>query len=385
MPLRDINTIFQGPLSEQDTRDLQDIEDLRLAQGENLTSGASESFLKNLLDNPALRNLAKEYIKGEVSSTPEQRAQADRNVGFYEAPYNIYKDIASISPEDLQLNLERYVATDMPEAQLEAAQILGTSAFQDVQMDPRLMEASESGLDRFRKLSESGMTPEMAAAANKIQRGSMADYMSNVAGAERNLAQRGMGSSGTSAAMALAANQQMANKQAEQEEALLAQAYKNKLEAMAQDVSGTQKLMEAKASTDLARATGQDRLAATQASLRADTASRNAAAINAANVRQAQNQQRIAEQNVDIANKQQYQNVIGSRKDVADIKKSAAGGMAATAPNVATATANRSQPQQGQQSALQGAAANIVSDLGKKALESIAPSASEFISSLFPF
>lgn len=344
---------------------------------------ANQSFLKRLLGNPTLQNLAKEYIKGEMASTPEQREQADRDVGFYEAPYNIYKDIASISPEDLQLNLERYVATDMPEAQLEAAQTLGTSAFQDVQMDPRLMEASESGLDRFRKLSESGMTPEMAAAANKIQRGSMADYMSNVAGAERNLSERGMGSSGVSAAMALAANQQMANKQAEQEEALLAQAYKNKLEAMAQDVSGTQKLMEAKASTDLARATGQDRLTATQASLRADTASRNAAAINAANVRQAQNQQRIAEQNVDIANKQQYQNVIGSRKDVADIKKSAAEGMAETASNVATATANRSKQRQGQQAALQGAAANIIGDIGKEALSNFAPSVSDFISSLF--
>lgn len=366
----------QQYLDEVRTQDINDELDEYYMFGDD--EEKKKSPISDLLGN--VPDYIKKYLQAERETTPQIREQLDKNVGLHELPYNIYKDISQISPEDLQLNLERYSALDMPEAQLEAAQNLGPSAFENMQMDPRLRQQQEDSLAIYKKLGDTGFTPEMLAAANKARRSNMSDYMSNVSGAEQRLAQRGMSGPATSAAMAIAANQQMANKQQEQEEALNAMAFKNKLEALAQGQRATQSLLESDLSAQANKAQGLDRLATTQASLRADAASRNAAAINSANLVQARNQQNIANQNVDISNEQQKHNVVGSRKDVADMRAKAAAGLANTAGQVAQAGGNRTAVQSASSSPLQGVGQELIKNVGKQVVDEFG---NDFVKNIF--
>ena len=266
-------------------------------------------------------------VQNLIGATPEQQALRNKQLQTAELPYNIYKDISQIDPRDLQLNLERYNAVNMPTATTEVAPDMGPSAFQDVRLDPYLKQKQEADIAKFEKLGASGLTPEMLAASNKLQRSGMADFSSNLARIEQNAAARGMGSSGLSEALASQQNQQMLNKQAEAEQALQSTAFQNQLQALAQGAGLTGQMSQQDITASMNRAQGLDTSSTRQASLRADAAARNAAAINAANVRQAQNLQNIGNLNTQTAQAQQYQNVIGSRQQAADIKAKGAAGM----------------------------------------------------------
>lgn len=274
---------------------------------------------KNLLGDVA-GGLIKDTVLSPIISTDKDTAAGYGNIK------KSYLDLANINPDDLKVQFDKYLAVAAPDLQREGNIDLGASQFTDVALDPRLKQNLENQIATFQKLGASGYTPEMAAAANQIQRQNQAQAASQMAAVQQSMDARGMGGAGIGAALQAQAAQSAANRAAQQAEDMSSTAYRNQIAALGQGNQAMQNLASSDLSASINRAQGMDLQSRAQGTLRADIQRQNTQAANALNQANWMNQQNVGNANTKTQQEQELQNKVGAIKTAADIKLGALSG-----------------------------------------------------------
>jgi len=251
----------------------------------------------------------------------EQKAQ--------EAAMEQLRQIQIATPEQRAVMLQKLEEIGQLTPEMLEAIELGPTAFEQVSTDPALRAAQMDALARYqRRVSEGGLALEDRAALEEIEREVAQQARGREEAILQNMAQRGMGGAGAELAARLAGTQASADRAAQQGLNVAAMAQKR----MAENIANQANLAQTMESSELNRA--QQLAQARDNRERFNVANRqdvNRANVGAKNVAQQQNldyRRRVAEANVDTANKQALldrQNRLDYLKDQADRTKLLAG------------------------------------------------------------
>lgn len=117
---------------------------------------------------------------------------------------------------------------------LQTAETLGPSAFEDIQVDPRLQDAQMDALNALQLRGETGLTPTEEAELNALRRGAAGTAQAQSASVLQDMDQRGALDSGMQLAAQLSAGQNAASRQSEEQDRQAAMAYQQALQAVQQ-------------------------------------------------------------------------------------------------------------------------------------------------------
>lgn len=249
--------------------------------------------------------------------------------------------------EDQKLSLEEYQLQGLLSELLEQTpEALGPSAMEAIQVDPRLVQQQRGYLDMLSEISKTGLTEADQIMAQRMAQQSQAQETARQASILQNMAQRGVGGSGIEAAARLGSSQQSANALAASMDDLRAQAYRNKLDAMAKgtQLAGGLREQEFNEQSNIARAkdlTNQFNLQ--NRNLSAQRNIERSRQVQAANLGA---RQTAADQNVNLRNLQQQQNKnllqqqFQNRLNLGSARAGALAGQSSAAQQQANATAN---------------------------------------------
>lgn len=357
---------------------------------QDVTAQQDPSFLQklaNLAKDPRIASGATQFLGGVASREENQNNldTANINTAEQEAMRNRYLDMANIKPEDLQVALAKYSSLQGPQANLEQSVDLGPSAYQDAQMDPRLKQNLLNQIETFNRLGASGMTPEMAAAANQLRRDTQAQAASQMESIQQSADARGMGGAGLAQALKAQAAQSAANRAAQQSADMQATAYRNQLNAMSQGLGASQQLATTDLNAALQKAQGLDTMSRAQGTLRADTQARNVAAQNAAALADWKNRQAQANLGTEAQHQQEIINKFKAPEQAANIKAAALGGAAKAQDQAAAARTAQGVAKGAMESGLTNTLANAVGNVlgGGSGEGSTLANVGNFLSSLF--
>lgn len=210
--------------------------------------------------------------------------------------------------EKMKLALEEFAITGQYNPLVEQALALGPSAFENINIDPRLRQNQMTALQAVADKAQSGLSQSDLAGFELARRNSAAGEQSRQQQILQNLAQRGQGGSGAEIALRAISSQEAADRQSledldmagKQEQARLAA-----LQAMSQ-MSGSLRGQEYGEQTNLAQA--RDAMEKFNLANSQDINQRNVLSRNQAQQQNLANQQRIAESNVGLRNQQQMSN-----------------------------------------------------------------------------
>ena len=236
-------------------------------------------------------------VAGMIQGDRDARAQRDRIAQAVSIVSGIpVLELEKYTPEEL-INMGNF----SPE-ELQAIGVLGPSAFENIQTDPRLRADQEMALGQARERALRGFTAEDAAMLDQYMRQASNTAQSATQGALNDAARRGMAGSGNALAAALQGSQSAANlqsQQAMQQAAMRLQAQDRNTDALARMAAGLDATDYSRAS-DLA--TRRDSIEQFNQSLRQQVAGTNVANRNTANLRNLNQAQSISDQNVGIRN-----------------------------------------------------------------------------------
>lgn len=208
-------------------------------------------------------------------------------------------ELQKYTPEEL-INMGNF----SPE-ELQAIGVLGPSAAESIQLDPRLRADQETALGQVRERALRGFTAEDAAVLDQYMRQASNTAQSQTQAALQDMNRRGMSGSGNALAAALQGTQGAANmqsQQAMQQAAMRMQAQDRNTDALARMAAGLE-------STDYSRAMDlankRDTIQQFNQSLRQRVADTNVGNRNTAGLRNLNTSQNLSDQN--IANRNQAQ------------------------------------------------------------------------------
>ena len=236
------------------------------------------------------------FLQGERASKEAKDRLAQMVAAISGIPV---PELEKYTPEEL-INMGNFT----PE-ELQAVGILGPSAQESIQLDPRLRADQETALSQARERALRGFTAEDAAMLDQYMRQAGSTAQSATQAALTDMNRRGMSGSGNALAAALAGTQNAANlqsQQAMQQAAMRLQAQDRNTDALSRMAAGLEATDYGRA-MDLAQS--RDSIEKFNQQLRQNVASTNVANRNTANLRNLELSQRLADQNV--ANRNQAQ------------------------------------------------------------------------------
>jgi hypothetical protein len=212
-----------------------------------------------------------------------------------------------------ELELKKYTPEELismgnftPE-ELQAIGVLGPSAYENIQLDPRLRADQETALSQIRERALKGFTAEDAAMLDQYMRQAANTAQTATQNALSDMSRRGMGGSGAALAAALQGTQAAANmqsQQAMQQAAIRLQAQDRNTDSLAR-LAGT---ME---NTDYSRAANladrRDSIEQFNQQLKQRIADTNVQNRNLAQQRNLDLAQRLSDSNIGIRNQSQLE------------------------------------------------------------------------------
>lgn len=263
----------------------------------------------------------------------------------YQRAYSQFENIDIPDTEKMRLALQDITQQGLITPTAEQAEQLGISAMEGITTDPRLRTAQMNALDTMAKMGEQGLTATDMASLNQARRQVSGDAQARDASILQNMAQRGIGGSGTELATRLAAGQRAADIGSQQTDQTMAMAQRRMFEAVAQggQLGGQIRGQDFAEQSDIAKA--KDAIAAFNAQQSAGAQQRNVAALNAAQAANLGEKQRVADTNVSQSNAQQQYNKqleqqkFGNQMALAGARSNALTGQAQQYQNQADSTA----------------------------------------------
>lgn len=214
--------------------------------------------------------------------------------------------IPELESQQIDPRLIEYVGNQL--AQQESAIGMGPSAMESVSTDPRLADAQMSALEKISQMGETGLLPGEEAALRQARRGAAQEAQAKSAQLLDEFARRGMGGSGAELASRLQASQSGADRLSAESDRLLQMAQERALSAIGQQGSLASQIRGQSfgEQSDVARA--KDAINQFNTANQQGVQQRNVAATNQANLRNLNEQQRIAEGRVAQENMAQQYN-----------------------------------------------------------------------------
>lgn len=243
-------------------------------------------------------------IVGNMMGAKDRQAAMDA----INRAYGEYAHLDIPDTEKMKLALQNPEVQGIMQPYLEQAQQMGPTAYEDINIDPRLKQAQMNALDTLSKMGETGLTSADMAALNQSRRAVAGDAQSRQKAIMQSMQERGAGGSGVELAAQLAAAQGQADRGSQEADRLAQMAQERMLQAVAQagTLGGNIRGQDFSEAERLAQA--KDQIAQFNTQQSAAVQSRNIAAQNAAQAQNLAEKQRIADTAVNNANQQQQYN-----------------------------------------------------------------------------
>jgi len=237
-------------------------------------------------------------IEGEKAAA-EQRARLERAVSAISGIPEL--ELKKYTPEEL-ISMGNFT----PE-ELQAIGVLGPSAYENIQLDPRLRADQETALSQIRERALKGFTAEDAAMLDQYMRQAANTAQTATQNALSDMSRRGMGGSGAALAAALQGAQAAANLQSQQ----AMQQAAMRLQAQDRNADALARLASTMENTDYTRAANladrRDSIEQFNQQLRQRIAETNVMNRNLAAQRNLDLAQRLSDSNIGIRNQAQLQ------------------------------------------------------------------------------
>lgn len=217
--------------------------------------------------------------------------------------------------DKMKLTLTPYQVQGMLDAVNEKATQTGPTELAGIATDPRLAQAQMQALQKLQDVGSMGLTPAEQVQAAEMQRQAQASEAQRQAGIIQNMKSRGVAGGGTEAAARLMSAQNMANQVASSSDKLRAEAFNRALQATSQAGELGTRLRSQEFGEQERVASAKDAIAQFNANQRSASNARNTAAERARQATNLSAQQRTADANVDMGNKQQQYNTQLAQQD----------------------------------------------------------------------
>jgi Tfp pilus assembly protein PilP len=245
-------------------------------------------------------------VVGGLIGNELSRGDRERAAGLSERMLREYENLTVPEKEALQLQLARYYSVGELDPRLEQLYTLGPSQAQTVTADPRLIQQQMANLQEMQSIVEAGgydpaVKADLAAALKQQEQSIRANQEALRMQAEA----RGMQAAGATQALQAMAAQSEANRTAELQSKLAAEAYRNRLAALSGASAEAGRLRSTDVEEQMARARAADEIARFNIGAMQGREQRNVAAqreVEAANLAM---RQRIAEANVGLTQKEE--------------------------------------------------------------------------------
>jgi hypothetical protein len=247
-----------------------------------------------------------------------------------------------------ELELQKYTPEQLismgnftPE-ELQAIGLLGPSAYENIQLDPRLRADQEMALSQARERALRGFTAEDAAMLDQYMRQAASTAQSATQNALNDMSRRGMGGSGAALAAALQGTQSAANLQSQQ----AMQQAAMRLQAQDRNTDALARLAASMEGTDYSRAADlanrRDTIQQFNQQLRQRIADTNVQNRNLAAERNLNLAQRLSDANIGIRNEAQLKEW-DRRKMISDDRYRKAAALSGAIQNEAKAVGEMNQ------------------------------------------
>ena len=217
--------------------------------------------------------------------------------------------VTTPSIEDMKVALQKYQVTDVMTPEMEQAINLGQSDLKNIQDNPEIARIQMSNLQKMAGMADQGgLDAESRAKLDDVLRASETQQMSNQKAILENRAARGMAGSGDELAAQLQASQSGANRASQESRAVAALALQNQMNALQGSSSLASNLDAQQYAKAKAAADATDSISRFNAQNQQNVANTNVQNRNTAQMANLNNQQSISNSNVDTANRQETAN-----------------------------------------------------------------------------
>lgn len=206
--------------------------------------------------------------------------------------------------QSIPLLLEEFKNIGIYSPELEQEIVQKASQVSQIQEDPRMRDASVQALQGIMQRGKVGLTPTERAELNAIRSSTAQEAEGRRLNILQSLAQRGMGSSGAEIMSALASGQQADQRQSEESDRQMAMASQNALSALAQSAGLANQIRGTDFNVAQTRAAAEDEMNRFNIQNAIAQQQRNIANLNQGQMYNLQNQQNIANQNVQLNNQE---------------------------------------------------------------------------------
>lgn len=236
--------------------------------------------------------------------------------------------------DKMQLDLQHYQLTGQMTPELEAAIAQGPSAFENVNVDPRLKANQMQALEQMSGLASGDIKPSDMAGFELARRNAAAEAQAKQGQILQEMQQRGQAGSGAELLARMTSAQSGADRlqQAQLQQAQAMQQAREAAISNMANMAGNIRSQDYSQASDLARA--RDIVAQQNVANARQVQAANIAAKNQAQQSNLTNAQNIANRNVDIANQQQQYNKNLARQkfeDQLNLGKAKAGALSGNA------------------------------------------------------
>lgn len=252
--------------------------------------------------------IAAPIVLGAIGNAQSGGARSDSRNALNGA-VSMYQNIANPDIEKMKLNLQEYQDVYGYNPEMAQAEQLGSrDNLQDIQLDPRLKNTQANALSTLQEIAGKGFTPDQLLAMDQQRRQNEGDLTSRLKGMQDQQAARGVGNSDFGLAQKMMEAQSSANRNAQDNAAMRASAYKNGLDAITQgaNLAGSMDNTDYNRQANVANA--QNNREMVNLNQRATTNQSNVQTFNDSLKAKAMNRQDISNQNTGIANSQQAHN-----------------------------------------------------------------------------
>jgi hypothetical protein len=222
-------------------------------------------------------------------------------------------DIPDMQKQQIIYNLPELVGEYEPK--LEKAVTLGPSALEDITLDPRLEGTQMDALSQLSEVSEGGLTDADIAAMEQARRASEGQAQARQSQVMQQMAQRGQGGSGAELLAALTGGQASADRAQSANLETTQMAMERALDATSRkaNLAGNIRSQSYGEQADAKRA--KDAIERFNKQMEANVQTRNVGALNAAELRNLEEQQRVADAGTALRNAQLERNANLQQQD----------------------------------------------------------------------
>lgn len=245
-------------------------------------------------------------VVGGLIGNELSRGDRERAAQLSQQMLQEYQNLSVPEKEALQLQLARYYSVGELDPRLEQLYTAGPSQAQTVTADPRLVQQQMANLQEMQKIVDAGgydpaIKADLAAALKQQEQSIKANQEAIRMQAEA----RGMQSAGATQALQAMASQSEANRTAELQSKLAAEAYRNRLAALSGASAEAGRLRSSDVEEQMARARAADEIARFNIGAMQGREQRNVSAQREAEAANLAMRQRIAESNVGLSQREE--------------------------------------------------------------------------------